>query len=136
MNLGNTHMETKHHTPKSWGMGCGPGESKRKLGNVLMANDIIYGIQVKQRLEAIVYLKIPILKKKSVAQSIKHQTLDFSSGHDLRGLLCPGRGACLRFSLSLSLSLSSPLPLHSPHSLIHSLSKKRKKKNKKDLRNQ
>ena len=53
-----------------------------------------------------------------VAQSVKHLTLDFSSGHDLRVLRLSSRsdsaqwGVCLGFfSLSLSLCSASPLIL-------------------------
>ena len=46
-----------------------------------------------------------------VAQSVKHLTLDFGLGHDLRvvGSSHPERGASLRFSLPLPLHCSSLL---------------------------
>ena len=57
-----------------------------------------------------------------VAQSIKHPSLDFGSGHDLtiHGIEpCLGLGADSAESASLSLSLCLSLPL--PNSLFFSL---------------
>ena len=62
-----------------------------------------------------------------VAQSVKHPTLDFGSGHDLTvtefephiGLCADGRSKLLGFFLS---SLSAPPPAHS-HTCALSLSK-------------
>jgi len=45
--------------------------------------------------------KINVCRGTWVAQSVKHPTLDFSSGHDLRVMRSSPAGACLRFSLSL-----------------------------------
>ena len=64
-----------------------------------------------------------------MAQSLRHLTLDFSSGHDLRGHeikprveLCTGHGVCLISPLTLPLSLPSfPPPVY-----ILSLDKKKK----------
>ena len=56
----------------------------------------------------------------SVAQPVKHLTLDFGSGHAFvvswvqapYRALCWHQGACLRFSFSPSLSLCPPTPAH------------------------
>jgi len=47
-----------------------------------------------------------------VAQLVKHPTLDFGSGYDIKPcvMLCSQWGICLRLSLSLSLSFC-PYPL-------------------------
>lgn len=84
----------------------------------------------------IVYLKLSSWAM-WVMQSIRHPTLDFSSGHQLGGEiepqtgLCAQQRVCLSFSLSLSLNLSlfpslcSPSPTTPP--TTHTLSKKKKK---------